>query len=162
MDTTSHISGIRVDSGATTLTGVLEGTRIATMDGLLPVEYLQPGDRIVTRTGGRKLLAISVLRRRAMELVRVRGSVLGHGRPEEDLLLAPGQCLLIRDWRARALYGRDFAAIPAARLEDGEFVLREFHGQVRLYTLRFEEDAVIYAEGLELACPALAHEESGV
>lgn len=159
MGTASHIFGIDAGKVDTALTGVLEGTRIRTLDGILPVDHLQPGDRIVTRAGMRKLLAVSVLRRRVLDLVRIRGSVLGHDRPEEDLLVAPGQCVMIRDWRARALYGRDVAAIPAARLEDGEFVLRETHGEVKLFTLRFAEDEVIYAEGLELACPALAHEE---
>lgn len=158
MGTASHIFGIDGGKVDTTLTGVLECTRICTLDGIMPVDYLQPGDRIVTRAGTRKLLAVSVLRRRVLDLIRIRGSVLGHGRPDADLLLAPGQCVMIRDWRARALYGRDVAAIPAARLEDGEFVLRETHGEVRLFTLRFAEDEVIYAEGLELACPAVSHE----
>ncbi len=38
--------------GATTLP---IGTIIYTLDGALPVEYLSPGDRIVTRAGARKL-----------------------------------------------------------------------------------------------------------
>ncbi len=50
------------------------------------------------------------------------------------------------------------AAIPAARLADGEFVCVERHLNVRLFALRFDEDEVIYAEGLELACPAFLPE----
>ncbi|MCU0828527.1 MAG: Hint domain-containing protein [Tabrizicola sp.] len=138
--------------------GVLEGTQVSTLDGFLPVEYLQPGDRIVTRSGARKLKAVSVLRRRAMTLIRIRASVLGHDRPETDVLVAPAQCVMVRDWRARALYRQDVAAIPAERLEDGEFVVRELHSHVRLFTLRFDDDEVIYADGLELACPAVVAE----
>ena len=42
--------------GATTDTGSLaSGTIVMTMDGALPVEYLAPGDRIVTRNGARVL-----------------------------------------------------------------------------------------------------------
>jgi hypothetical protein len=159
METASQLTGIAAADASASLTGVLEGTRICTLDGILPVEYLQPGDRIVARAGLRKLLAVSVLRRRSLDLIRIRASVLGPDRPDEDLLLAPGQCVMIRDWRARILHGREVAAIPAARLEDGEFVIREAHGDVRLFTLRFAEDEVIYAEGLQLACPAFAHEE---
>ena len=90
--------------------------------------------------------------------MRIRASSLGHDRPEQDLLVAPGQPILIRDWRAKAIFGQPVAAIPAARLADGEFVCLETHRQVRLFTLRFDEDEVIYAEGLELACPAFLPE----
>jgi hypothetical protein len=88
-------------------------------------------------------------------VVRIRATTLGHDRPERDLLLAPGQPVMIRDWRARALYGADAAAIPASRLADGEFIVTEVLRQVRLYTLHFAGEEVIYADGLEIACPAV-------
>jgi Hint domain len=135
--------------------GLLAGTQIRTLDGLLPVEFLGPGDRIVTRAGSRRLLAVSVLQRRMARVVRIRATTLGYDRPEQDLLLAPGQLVMIRDWRARALYGVEAAAIPASRLADGEFIVTEVLRQVQLFTLRFAEDEVIYAEGLEIACPAV-------
>ena len=80
---------------------------------------------------------------------------MGHDRPEQDVLVAPDQQILIRDWRARALYGADIAAIPASRLVDGEFIVTEIRTNVCLFSLHFAEDEVVYAEGLELACPAL-------
>ncbi len=134
--------------------GLVAGTQVQTLDGLLPVEFLEPGDRIVTRAGSRQLLAVSVVQRRMAGVVRIRAATLGHDRPEQDVLLAPGQPVLIRDWRARALFGVEVAAIPASRLADGEFIVAEVQRQVRLFTLRFAEDEVIYAEGLEIACPA--------
>jgi hypothetical protein len=138
--------------------GILAGTMVRTLEGVLPVDYLTPGDRIVTRNGARRLTSISVQSRKVFDLVRIRASTLGHDRPEQDLLVSPGQPILIRDWRAKALFGVPTAAIPAARLADGEFVCLESHRQVRLFTLRFAEDEVIYAEGLELACPAFLPE----
>jgi hypothetical protein len=63
--------------------------------------------------------------------------------------------VVVRDWRAKALYHATVAAVPAARLTDGEFILCEHHGAIRLFTLRFEAEEVIWAEGLELACPAV-------
>ena len=138
--------------------GMLAGTSIRTLDGVLPVDYLAPGDRIVTRSGARRLVSVSVQTRKMIDLVRIRASTLGHDRPEQDLFVAPGQPILIRDWRAKAIFGTPVAAIPAARLADGEFVCLETHHQVRLFTLRFDEDEVIYAEGLELACPAFLPE----
>jgi hypothetical protein len=135
--------------------GMAAGTRIRTLEGELPVEYLVPGDRIVTRSGARRLVSVSVRQARALDVVRVKASTIGHDRPEADLLIGPGQEVVVRDWRARALYGATVAAIPSARLADGEFILREEHAAIRLFTLRFAEEEVIWAEGLELACPAV-------
>jgi hypothetical protein len=137
---------------------MLAGTLVRTLDGLIPVEFLTPGDRIVTRAGARRLTSVSVVARKQVDLVRIKASTMGHDRPDQDLLLSPGQPVLIRDWRAQALYGLPVAAIAAARLADGEFVCLETHRNVRLFTLRFDEDEVIYAEGLELACPAFLAE----
>jgi len=141
--------------------GLLAGAKVMTLDGALPVEYLTPGDRIVTRVGARRLMSVSVRQARQATLVRIRAATVGHDRPQRDLLVAPGQLVIIRDWRATALYAAPAAAIPAARLTDGAFVVTGQHRDVRLFTLRFETDAVIYAEGLELACPATAAARPG-
>jgi hypothetical protein len=133
--------------------GMLAGTRIRTLEGTLPVEYLEPGDRIVTRSGARRLVGVSVIVLADADLIRIRASSLGHDRPDQDLLVLPGQPIVIRDWRARALYGVAVAAIPAERLVDREFIQRETLPEARLFTLQFEGDEVIYAEGLEIACP---------
>lgn len=145
------------DDGADQLlvAGMAAGTRIRTLDGELPVEYLVPGDRIVTRSGARRLVSVSVRQARALDIVRVRASTLGHDRPEADLLLGPGQPVMVRDWRAKVLYGADVVAVRAARLADGEYILREHHAAIRLFTLRFAEDEVVWAEGVELACLAV-------
>ncbi len=156
MDTIKGFLGSEDQTGALVLGGMVAGTRIRTLEGLLPVEYLEPGDRIVTRSGARRLLAVSVVVRRAQDVVRIRAATLGHDRPESDLRVGPAQGVVVRDWRAQALYGSDMAAIPAARLADGEFVVRERQTVVRLFTLRFAEDEIIWGDGLELACPAMA------
>ncbi|MCX7288401.1 MAG: Hint domain-containing protein [Rhodobacterales bacterium] len=151
-------SGLTGTVDAPALAGIAAGTGIRTLDGILPVDYLEPGDRVVTRSGARRLVAVSVQRHLGSGLIRIRASTLGHDRPERDLLIAEGQHVNVRDWRARVLFGTDAAAIPAERLVDGEFILREpaqsVQAPVYLYILRFDEDEVIWAEGLELACPA--------
>lgn len=147
-------SSTRTRSGATGHYGLLSGTLVRTMDGLLPVEFLAPGDRIICRDGARRLLQITASQHDQITLVRVRASTIGHDRPDQDILLAPDQPILIRDWRAKALYGQEAAAIPAYRLADGEFILTETRKNICLFTLQFAEEEVIYAEGLELACPA--------
>jgi hypothetical protein len=154
MNVSKSVSAVDGQADQQLLAGIGAGTRIRTLDGTLPVEFLQPGDRIVTRSGAKRLVAVSVRQSRALDVVRVKASTLGHDRPGADLLIGPGQPIVVRDWRARALYGAEVAAVPSARLADGEFVRRETHA-LRLYTLRFAEDEVIWAEGVELACPAV-------
>lgn len=133
---------------------IVLGARVRTLDGLLPVEFLSPGDRIICRSGARRLLAITARQATSIDLVRIRSSSLGHDRPDHDLVVTPNQPIMIRDWRAKVLYGLPVAAVPAARLIDGEFVVLESLTETRLFALHFAEDEVIYAEGLELACPA--------
>lgn len=134
--------------------GITVGTKILTLDGELPVQFLAPGDLIVTRSGAMALLDISAEAHQNVEMVRIRASALGHDRPVGDVFLAAGQRLLLRDWRAQALYARNSAVVEAFRLADGEFISAETVTEVRLFTLRFSRAEVIYAEGLELVCEA--------
>ena len=113
---------------------------------------LAPGDRVITRSGAKVLKAIEVVVVRDAAMVRISVSALGHDRPEGDLYVAPSQPILVRDWRAKALYGRAVTMIEAQRLADGDYIRREMVAEVRLFTLRFEREEVVYASGLELAC----------
>jgi hypothetical protein len=132
--------------------GMTAGTKVLTLDGELPVQFLAPGDRVITRSGARRLTGVEVAVLRDARMVRVSASALGHDRPEADLFLAPAQRLVVRDWRARALYGRDIAIVLADRLCDGDYIRAETVAEVRVFTLRFETEEVVYAGGLELVC----------
>jgi len=141
-------------SHASTTLGVASGTPVLTLDGALPVEFLTIGDRVLTRAGVRRLQGIVITVVQNARVVRIAQDTLGINRPEADLIVTPDQPILIRDWRAKALYGSATALVPASRLADGEYIRSEVLAEVRLYSLHFAEDAVIYAGGLELACPA--------
>ncbi len=132
--------------------GILAGTRIRTLEGDLPVEFIEPGDRIITCSGAIRVVAVSTSLRRFAPVVRLAASTIRHCQPEADLVLSPGQRVMIRDWRATSLYGAAAAAVPAARLADGKFVRHEILDLARLFTLHFASEEVIYAEGLELTC----------
>ncbi|WP_073329996.1 Hint domain-containing protein [Wenxinia saemankumensis] len=130
--------------------GLPSGTIVLTMDGEMPVEHLAPGDRIVTREGGMaRIREIRVLRQRIAP-VRVRAGTFGHARPGEDTLLSPATRVHLRDWRARALYGAATADMPAGRLVDGTFVLREAAREMRLHDVVLDRPQTLYAGGLEL------------
>jgi len=88
-------------NAAVLATGITAGTRVLTLDGELPVQYLAVGDRVITRSGSKVLKDIQVAVLRDVPMVRVTASALGHDRPEDDVFVAPGQAILVRDWRAK-------------------------------------------------------------
>ena len=135
-----------------TATGIALGTRIMTLQGALPVEYLSIGDRVITRSGARALRGLSVCVLRDADIVEVAAGALGHDRPEAPMRLPVAQPVLVRDWRAQALYGTREAMVPVARLVDGEFLRAATASELRLFRLTFDTAEVVYADGVELAC----------
>lgn len=134
--------------------GLLQGTPVMTMLGAKAVEDLAVGDRVITRHGAMRLRAVEMHALPRARMVRVVDSALGKDRPEADIVIAEGQAILVRDWRARALADADRAMIPAMHLIDGEYIRAEAQRNATIYALRFDEPAVVYACGLELACEA--------
>ncbi len=133
---------------------IAQGAGILTLDGLLPVEYLNPGDRIVTRAGAMRLRAVHVSVAQ-VPLIRVAPSALGHDRPDQALLLAPDTEVLVRDWRAKAMFGKTQALVPISRLVDGDYVTRVPGSKRRLFSLEFDTPQVVYADGVEIGCAAV-------
>lgn len=133
------------------ISGLIAGSIIVTLDGEMPVEFLMPGDRVVTRDTG--MAIIRAVRRRHVtgDAVGIMAGSLGHTRPERDVLIPADQPMLIRDWRAQAMFGTHQAMIPAARLVDGEFVTLHHNVAMTVYDIEFDRDHVLYVDGLELA-----------
>jgi hypothetical protein len=132
--------------------GILPGTEILTLDGALPVEVLSPGDKIITRSSGVAMLKGVEHGAQICETVRVRAGSLGHDRPGMDTILPSHQKILIRDWRAKALYGESQKLIEAKSLIDGEYLQLQPVAQHMVFRLYFDEPQVIYADGLEVDC----------
>ena len=147
--------GVSADAqGMTEPKGIASGTVLASLDGYLPVDFLEPGDRVVTREGMRIVRAIRV-HRFSGRAVTITASALGHDRPEHDLTLPAETRVLLRDWRAGALYGSDQAIVPVSRLVDGEYIAEATVRSMRLYELLFDTPQVVYAEGVELCCDGI-------
>ena len=98
---------------STTLMAVLAGTPVLTLEGDLPVEFLQPGDRVITRAGARRITQVEVTVVRNARVVRISHGTLGVDCPTEDVTVSAAQEILIRDWRAKAMFGRPQAMIAA-------------------------------------------------
>ena len=137
--------------------GIAAGTVVLTLDGALPVDFLSPGDRIITREGMRVLRNVTV-HRYSGPAIRIAEGALGHDRPEQALVLPESTMILVRDWRAEALFGARQAVVPISRLADGEFIAPTSVLSMRLYELQFDTPQVVYAEGLEIACEAVVAE----
>jgi hypothetical protein len=137
-------------------TGLVEGSTVMTLTGPQPVEALRPGDRVVTRAGALRLRDIDVRSVRHARLVRISASALGEERPEQDIVVAAEQPILVRDWRAQAMANTDRAMIPATRLADGQYIRAEARRGIRIFRLVFDQSVVIYAQGLEFGCEAVA------
>ncbi|WP_112309030.1 Hint domain-containing protein [Pseudogemmobacter bohemicus] len=136
----------------TAASGLTVGTTVLTLEGELPVQFLAPGDRVISRSGARVLKSVEVSVLRDADMIRVSASALGHDRPEADCFIAPGQKIMLRDWRAKALYGQGVAMIEAQRLCDGDYIRPELVSEIRIFSLKFDHDEVIYANGMELLC----------
>lgn len=141
--------------GAHGVAGFAMGSRVATMDGLLPVEFLSLGDRIVTRAGLRVLRGLSSLPL-VSRLVAIAPGALGHDRPGQAMVLGAGTPVLLRDWRAQVMFGAPQALVPVERLIDGQFITRLSGRKIRLFALHFDAPEVIYADGVEIGCKPLA------
>ncbi len=131
--------------------GLLAHSNIMTALGERCVDMLEPGDRIVTRDQG--MVVLDDLRAREVEvpLVKIAARSLGHNRPEDDTVMPAGQRILIRDWRAQAMFGSKVALVPAERLVDGEFVTLEPKATITVHDLLFDDPHILYVDGLEVA-----------
>ncbi|MEO9683045.1 MAG: Hint domain-containing protein [Tateyamaria sp.] len=136
--------------------GLVSGTLLMTADGELPVEYLSPGDRIITRNAGLvPLSAIESVRVRD-EAVKISAGSLGDTKPSHHVMVPAAQMVLVRDWRAKAMRGAAQAVMPAGCLIDDEYITSLGQRDMTLVRLGFHAPYVIYADGLELSVPAMA------
>ncbi|RXV62202.1 hypothetical protein C6W92_11165 [Roseovarius sp. A46] len=149
-DTVGRPDGRAAASPPFHTTGLWADGILLTATGERLARDLRPGDRIITRDAGMVTLRGIALRSLRAPLVRIREGSLGHRRPGRDVLLPAGQPILVRDWRARALFGHDQVLVAAARLVDGEFVTHAGCATLDFCELDFGEPHILYLDGLEV------------
>ncbi len=120
------------------------------MTGPCAAEALKAADRLITRAGVLRLAGIAVRLERGAGVFRVSARALGHDRPADDILLPADQPILLRDWRAQALFGQPQAVVPLHRLADGVHIRPAPATDLRMVCLSLPRGAVLYAGGLEL------------
>lgn len=141
--------------------GLVAGTLVATEMGWQRVETLRPGDRVVTFDNGLQPLrglgrGRLVSRGRGLprgaQPLSVPARALGNRR---EMVLLPGQTVLIESDAAEARYGDPFTLVPAAALEGHRGIARtQVAAETEVVWLDFDGDEIVYAEGMVLAhCP---------
>lgn len=132
-------------------TGLVHGALLLTLDGEIPVEFLSVGDKVITRDSGISKVQHIQRTTREVHQISLSAGSLGHTRPERDALLAGDQMVLIRDWRARALFNSEVALVAARSLVDGEFIIDLGEQETTLYQIFCDGPHILYCDGLELS-----------
>lgn len=141
------------DGGATgVMSGLIEGTRVATAMGWRPVEAIAVGDKVLTFDAG--LQAVTRIERRALWSgetgcptrfwpLEVPAGALGN---REVMHLLPNQGVLLESDAAEMVYGDPFTLLPAQALDgvNGIHRVPPRHG-VDVVILHFESEQVVFA-----------------
>mgnify|MGYP001580089229 CR=1 FL=1 len=130
--------------------GIPAGTSLLTQAGELPIEFVSEGDKAITRDFGLSTITSIEHFKSTGPAVHLRGGILGHSRPEKDLLLPADQLVLLRDWRATALFGHKEVMVPVRRLVDGEFITLQNDVELSLFHIELTAGHIVYADGLEM------------
>lgn len=140
------------------ITGLVSGTLVETATGWRPIETLNAGDCVQTLDGG--LARVLHLDRRNLPpesetpVLRLPGGLYDAC---SDLLLLPGQHLLIDTLDDTESAGAPFALFPALALLNAPAQRFRPQGHLDIITPLFADEEVIYANtGVLLHCPGLA------
>ncbi|SIN96136.1 Hint domain-containing protein [Vannielia litorea] len=132
--------------------GISASARILTARGERRLGDLEPGERIISRTSG--MIRLAGLTRFDCEAcpIALAPHALGNGRPSDLVHVSPAQKLLLRDWRAKLLFGSAAALAPAAALVDNGYITRtpRLTG-MEMVTLHFDAPQILYIGMLECA-----------
>ena len=136
-----HETGFRTDAlSLTRLAGFAAGTLVLTPEGELPVNGRRCGDKVVTRSGPRTLVAVEARAARVAP-VCILAEALAPGHPARDIVMGPATRLFVP---------RRPLSLEVFRLIDGAVVTEQGPRGMTLWTLTFQEPEVITVEGLEV------------
>lgn len=123
-------------------------TLIETENGPVPVQYLQPGDLVMTRdaglqeliwTGARRVDAVGDL----APIVICKGA-LGNTR---DLVVSPQHRMLVEGWKTELLFGISEVLVKAKDLVNGDTIHRREGGKINYHHILFDCHRIVFAEG---------------
>jgi hypothetical protein len=122
-------------------TGLPQGTEVSTAEGILPVEWLTAGDRVITRSGMTRLIRTES-RLHQGTLVRVAPGAFGLARPARPLLLPTHQ----------RIYLGAGHSLPVSSLVRGPHFELQDVADIRLTQLIFARPEIVTSSGVQLCC----------
>lgn len=127
----------------------VRGTLIATPQGEVPVEQIQPGDLVLTKDNGPQPVRWAGVRRvqavGAMAPIRFAAGTFGAHR---ELMVSPQHRVLISDALAELLFGESEVLVAAKDLINDCTVRPVEGGDVDYVHLLFDRHQVIFSQGL--------------
>ncbi|MEP3345447.1 MAG: Hint domain-containing protein [Litoreibacter sp.] len=149
------IGGIVENDGGTPHAGLgaqvvcfAAGTKILTENGPVAVQYLQPGDLVMTRDAGLQELTWTGARRvdalGDLAPIVISKGALGNSR---ELVVSPQHRMLIEGWRAELLFGEEEVFVKAKDLVNDETIYVREGGKVNYHHILFDDHQVVFAEG---------------
>ncbi len=132
------------------------GTLIETKDGLIPVEAIEIGQKVMTRDNGyrmvrwvgrRDLTAADLVAEPALMPVRIRRGALGNGFPAADMLVAQQQRMLLTGVRTEQYFGETEVLVAAADLVGQPGIARAEVKEVSFIQIMFDAHEIILAAG---------------
>lgn len=132
------------------------GSSIETMGGPIPVERLEPGQKVLTRDNGyqvvrwvgrRDLTAADLAAYPALRPVRIARGALGPDLPSVDLVVSPQHRMLLTSTRAEMFFGETEVLAPALYLLGRPGVTRVEQGAVSYVHVMFDQHQIILADG---------------
>lgn len=137
---------------------IARGTLIDTPKGPVPVEDLCIGDEVrlhdgriepLAWVGARLLSADELAASPDLRPVRIAKGALGHGKPDDDLLVSPQHRVLITGWQAELLFGAAEVLAPAKGLvNDRTILVDESVTEIEYFHLMFTEHEIMVTNNL--------------
>lgn len=133
------------------------GTRLATPQGLRPVEALVPGDLVLTRDNGYcpvwrvgtlRLERDALVANAGLRAVTVEPGAQGPGRPGVALTLPAAQRVLVADEGNAWYFGEREVLVSLHDLIDGAQWRKSPPSDVTYVQIQFERHEIVLAEGL--------------
>tara|TARA_R110002124_G_scaffold223789_6_gene389103 strand:+ start:1645 stop:2106 length:462 start_codon:yes stop_codon:yes gene_type:complete len=130
--------------------GFVAGTRLLCSDGMIPVEFIGIGERVISRDAG--MVRVTEINRTVVEtnFIKLKPHALDEASPVAELLLPHDQMVLVRNWRAREIFAAERALVAAKSLVDDIFVEMTGKRKEVLFQISFSSPHILYAEGAEV------------
>jgi len=135
------------------------GTLIATDRGERPIETLQPGDLVLTKTSGlkpirwvgsRSLSKFELRRKPKLRPIHIAQGALGGGTPTTDLFVSPQHRILVRSNIVQRMFGSGEVLVAAKHLLDidGIEVVKDL-STVEYFHILFDQHEIVWSNGAE-------------